>query len=98
MYRGANGQVAWRKEYQRFFDGAGLNINNATESLVVVPRHRGPHPVEYHQYVYGGLDQAIRGLAPNTQSYQLAVINTLARIKAEAVAVGSQVNKWLTRN
>jgi filamentous hemagglutinin len=24
---GANGQIAWTKEYQRFFDGADLNIN-----------------------------------------------------------------------
>nr|WP_231740083.1 DUF637 domain-containing protein [Pseudomonas composti] len=93
---GANGQVAWTKEYQRFFDGAGLNINRATENLVAVPGHRGPHPEAYHQYVYGNLDQATRGLTPNTQSYNLAVTRTLERIKSEAVIVGSQVNKWLT--
>ncbi|WP_425056769.1 AHH domain-containing protein [Pseudomonas abyssi] len=93
---GANGQVGWAKEYQRFFDGAGLNINRATENLVAVPGHRGPHPEAYHRYVYGSLDQATRGLTPNTQSYNLAVTRTLERIKSEAVIVGSQVNKWLT--
>ncbi|WP_208975412.1 AHH domain-containing protein, partial [Pannonibacter phragmitetus] len=94
---GANGQVAWTKEYQRFFDGAGLDINRAVENLVAVPGHRGPHPESYHQYVYGSLDQATRGLTPNTSSYNLAVTKTLERIKAESVIVGSQVNKWLTR-
>lgn len=39
-----NGQVAWTKEFQRFFDGADLNINRATENLVPVPGHREPPP------------------------------------------------------
>ncbi|MBO2930307.1 hemagglutinin repeat-containing protein [Metapseudomonas otitidis] len=93
---GANGQIAWTKEYQRFFDGAGLDINRAVENLVAVPGHRGPHPDAYHQYVYGSLEQATRNLMPNTKSYNLAVTQTLERIKSEAVIVGSQVNKWLT--
>ncbi|WP_186617825.1 hemagglutinin repeat-containing protein [Pseudomonas sp. OE 28.3] len=95
---GANGQIAWTKEYQRFFDGADLNINRATENLVAVPGHRGPHPIEYHQYVYGSLEQATQGLAPGTPAYKSAVTKTLDGIKKEAVIVGSEVNKWLTRD
>lgn len=95
---GANGQIAWTKEYQRFFDGADLNINRATENLVAVPGHRGPHPIEYHQYVYGSLEQATQGLAPRTPAYKEAVTKTLDGIKKEALTVGSEVNKWLTRN
>ncbi len=95
---GANGQIAWTKEYQRFFDGADLNINRATENLVAVPGHRGPHPIEYHQYVYGSLEQATKGLAPGTPAYKAAVTKTLDGIKKEAVIVGSEINKWLTRN
>ncbi|RZI73484.1 MAG: filamentous hemagglutinin N-terminal domain-containing protein [Pseudomonas sp.] len=95
---GANGQIAWTKEYQQFFDGANLNINSATENLVAVPGHRGPHPIEYHQYVFGSLEQATRGLEPGTQAYQSAVTRTLEGIKKEAVIVGSEVNKWLTRD
>ena len=95
---GANGQIAWTKEYQQFFDGADLNINRATENLVAVPGHRGPHPIEYHQYVFGSLEQATRGLAPGTPAYKSAVTKTLEGIKSEAVIVGSEVNKWLTRD
>ncbi|WP_043274788.1 AHH domain-containing protein, partial [Pseudomonas sp. PH1b] len=95
---GANGQIAWTKEYQRFFDGADLNINRATENLVAVPGHRGPHPIEYHQYVYGSLEQATQGLVPRTPAYKEAVTKTLDGIKKEALTVGSDVNKWLTRN
>ncbi|MBJ2246480.1 DUF637 domain-containing protein [Pseudomonas haemolytica] len=95
---GANGQIAWTKEYQQFFDGADLNINRATENLVAVPGHRGPHPIEYHQYVFGSLEQATRGLAPGTPAYKSAVTRTLEGIKSEAVIVGSEVNKWLTRD
>lgn len=92
------GQVAWTKEFQRFFDGADLNINRATENLVPVPGHRGPHPVEYHKYVYVTLDQATRGLIPGTPAYRAAVTTTLESIKSQAVIGGSQVNKWLTRD
>jgi hypothetical protein len=73
-----------------------LDINKATENLVAVPGHRGPHPQSYHQYVYGSLDDATRGLIPNTPQYKDAVFNTLTKIKAEAVTPGSAVNKWLT--
>lgn len=94
----ANGQIAWTKEYHQCFDAANLNINSATENLVAVPAHRGPHPIEYHQYVFGSLEQATRGLEPGTQAYQSAVTRTLEGIKKEAVIVGSEVNKWLTRD
>lgn len=94
----ANGQIAWSKAFQKFFDGSDLDINKATENLVAVPGHRGPHPQSYHQYVYGSLDDATRGLIPNTPQYKDAVLNTLTKIKAEAVTPGSAVNKWLTRD
>ncbi|MCK6263677.1 AHH domain-containing protein [Vibrio sp. ZSDE26] len=94
---GANGQTAWSKEFQRFFDGSDLNINNATENLVAVAGHRGPHPQAYHQYVYGRLDQATEGLVPNTEAYKEAVTQTLNMIKTEAAIPGSPVNKWLTK-
>ncbi|WP_394003239.1 hemagglutinin repeat-containing protein [Luteimonas sp. WGS1318] len=93
---GSNGKIPWTREFQHFFDGAGLDINRAMENLVEVPGHRGPHPEAYHQHVYGRLDQATRGLTPNTSEYNLAVTGTLNRIKSEAVIRGSQINKWLT--
>lgn len=92
----SNGKIAWTLEFQRFFDGSGLDISRATENLVAVPGHRGPHPEQYHKYVYGTLNRATMGLTPNTPEYKMAVTQALNRIKVEAVTRGSEVNKWLT--
>ncbi|MCC4589454.1 AHH domain-containing protein [Xanthomonas sp. NCPPB 1067] len=59
-----NGREAWTPQFQRFFDGSGLDIKRAKENLVAVPGHRGPHPDDYHRYVYGMLDDATSGLTP----------------------------------
>ncbi|WP_424502882.1 AHH domain-containing protein [Pseudomonas viridiflava] len=75
------------------FNGADLNINRATENLVAVPGRRGPHPTEYHQYVYGSLEQAIQGMERGTPAYKAAATNASDGIKKEAVIVGSEVNK-----
>ena len=88
----------WTPRFQSFFDGADLNINTATENLVAVPGHRGPHPAAYHQYVYDRLDGATIGLRANTPEYKRAVTYTLDQIKQEAVTPGSRVNGWLTGN
>ena len=64
---------------------------------MAIPGHKGPHPQAYHQYVEGKLREAVEDLGPNTPAYQNAVIGTLNSIKTEALTVGSQVNKWLTK-
>ncbi len=92
-----NGKIAWTVEFTRFFDGAGLDITRSVENLVAVPGHRGPHPLEYHQHVYGRLNAATSGLVPGTVEYREAVVSTLNRMKVEAVIPGSQINKWLTK-
>lgn len=92
----ANGKIAWTLEFQRFFDGSGLDVSGATENLVAVPGHRGPHPDEYHKYVYGTLNRATIGLTPNTPEYKMAVTQALNRIKIEALTRAGEVNKWLT--
>lgn len=87
----------WTPKFQKYFDGAGLNINTAVENLVALPGHKGPHPREYHTYVEKELGLAVIGKQPNTKEYRDAVTGTLERIKAEALVSGSQVNKWLTK-
>ncbi len=87
----------WTPRFEEYFDNAGLNINSEINKIVV-PGHRGPHPAEYHQYVYSQLDEVTQGLTPNTPAYTNAVSNTLNDIKVEAVTPGNQVNDWLTGN
>ncbi|MCS4299156.1 MULTISPECIES: DUF637 domain-containing protein [Acinetobacter] len=87
----------WTPQFQKYFDGAGLDINTAVENLVALPNHKGPHPKEYHAYVEKELRLAVSSKKANTKEYRDAVIGTLGRIKSEALVSGSQVNKWLTK-
>lgn len=87
----------WTPQFQKYFDGAGLDINKSVENLVALADHKGPHPKEYHAYVEKELRLAVSGKQANTAEYRNAVIATLSRIKSEALVSGSQVNKWLTK-
>ncbi|HKK74566.1 MAG TPA: polymorphic toxin-type HINT domain-containing protein [Saprospiraceae bacterium] len=87
----------WTPRFEKIFNNAGLDINRGTENLVPVPGHKGPHPEEYHTYVYDALLSATQGLKGGTKEYRNAVTQTLAKIKKEATTSGSQVNKWLTK-
>ncbi|MCK0923555.1 DUF637 domain-containing protein [Acinetobacter pittii] len=87
----------WTRQFQKYFDGAGLDINKSVENLVALADHKGPHPKEYHAYVEKELRLAVSGKQANTAEYRNAVIATLSRIKSEALVSGSQVNKWLTK-
>ncbi|WP_460074617.1 AHH domain-containing protein [Roseibium sp. ROS1] len=92
---GAGKTPAWTSRFKKIFDNAGLNIDIEINKIAV-PGHRRSHPQAYHQYVYGRLTDATRGLSANSPAYTQAVSNTLNRLKAEAVTPGSQINKWLT--
>ncbi|TVT49874.1 MAG: hypothetical protein FHK82_16865 [Sedimenticola thiotaurini] len=92
---GSSGTPAWSPEFQKIFDNADLNINSEINKIAV-QGHRGPHPQAYHQYVYGSLIDATRGLSANSSAYTQSVTNTLNRLKAEAATPGSQMNQWLT--
>ncbi|MDS7959038.1 MULTISPECIES: DUF637 domain-containing protein [unclassified Acinetobacter] len=87
----------WTPQFQKYFDGASLDINKSVENLVALADHKGPHPKEYHAYVEKELRLAVSGKQANTAEYRNAVIATLSRIKSEALVSGSQVNKWLTK-
>lgn len=56
---------AWTPQFQRFFDDAGLNIDNEINKIAVLG-HRGPHPHAYQQYVFGQLQSSTQGIAPIT--------------------------------
>lgn len=85
----------WTLRFQKFFDGAGLDISKAVENIANVPGHRGPHPEVYHKYVWDKLNEAVDQIAKNTPEYRDAVVNTLAKIKIEAETPGTKVNNWL---
>lgn len=87
----------WTPRFQKFFEGAGLDINTAKENLVSLVGHAGPHPEAYHQYVFDRLATATKGLKPKTPAFRDAVVQTLEDIADKARTPGTQVNKWLTK-
>ena len=86
----------WTPIFQELFDGAGLSLDDAANK-VFVPGHKGPHPEQYHSYVYDELVSATSGLEPGTDAFRNAVLGTLDRVRVEATTIGSQVNLWLTK-
>lgn len=88
---------AWTPRFQAFFDHAGLDIDSEINKIAV-PGHRGPHPQEYHQYVYRRLESSTSGIPPGTSEYTSAMERALERLKQEAITPGSAVNGWLTGN
>ncbi|MEM1137772.1 MAG: AHH domain-containing protein, partial [Bacteroidota bacterium] len=86
----------WSPRFEKIFKDAGLELKNS-KNLVGVKGHKGPHPQEYHEYVYNALIDATKDLTPKTKAYTDAVVKTLTRIGEEAKTVGTQVNKWLTK-
>jgi hypothetical protein len=87
----------WTPIYKDIFGKAGLDIDKGAENLVDVIGHQGPHPKEYHEYVFDKLSGATEGLKGGTQAYKDAVTKALGDLKTEATTSGSQVNKWITK-
>jgi hypothetical protein len=86
----------WTPRFEEIFKKAGLDLDDAINKVAVLG-HKGPHPEAYHSYMQKELLSATRGLKANTAAYTNAVTGTLNRIGAEATTVGSQVNRWLTK-
>ena len=87
----------WTEIFKKFFDKAGLDISKAKENIVSVLNHQGPHPEEYHQYIYDRLLKALKNLKPNTVKYKETLIKTLNDIGKKAQTPGSYVNKLITK-
>nr|WP_246173404.1 AHH domain-containing protein [Phyllobacterium endophyticum] len=86
----------WTPLFKQIFKDADMNLEDAVNK-VHVPGHKGPHPREYHEYVFDKLKDALSGIKPHTPEYRTALENTLNKIRQEAVTPGTQVNNWLTK-
>src|SRR3569833_2013064 len=85
----------WTEEFKKLFDRAGLNIKTAKENIVKVINHFGPHPDEYHKYIYDNLLNATKN-AKNDAEFRELFIKELKRLGKLCQKEGSQLNKWLT--
>jgi len=85
----------WTDQFKKLFDRAGLNISKAKENIVKVINHQGPHPDEYHKYIYNRLVKAT-SKAKNDEEFRALFIKELKRLGKECQRVGSRLNKMIT--
>jgi hypothetical protein len=84
-------------DYEELFSGTGIDIDGPANA-VCLAEHKGPHPVEYHDIVYGALANA-RGSAqrPDAKSAD-RMKASLAELAASLLHPGSCLNRLVTTN
>lgn len=85
----------WTTRYQALFDKADLSMRNKA-NVVSVWAHRGPHPLEYHQYVYDYLSFAMKD-CQTTLVCREKLVGALRELAAEIAKTGSYLNNLVTR-
>ncbi|MFP2912648.1 AHH domain-containing protein, partial [Pyxidicoccus sp. 3LFB2] len=85
----------WTPRFKRLFERAGMTLDEA-ENIVPIRNHKGPHPQQYHEYVFGELSRAVRGCrgVEHCQGLLKAELRKLAR---EIEVPGSELNLLVTQ-
>jgi RHS repeat-associated protein len=84
----------WTPRFKDIFKGAGMKLDDALNK-VLVAGHKGPHPEEYHTYVYDTLLRELRG--KSGEEYKETLQKTLVRLGEEISTPGTYLN-GLVRN
>ncbi|NTX62726.1 AHH domain-containing protein [Myxococcus sp. CA051A] len=85
----------WTPRYQEIFDRAGMSLDDAANQ-VRVPRHKGPHPREYHEEVYERLDEATSS-CKSIERCREALTKILGVLAREISKQGTRLNRLVTR-
>ena len=83
----------WTPKFQPLFRRAGVDMDDAANK-VFVAGHHGPHPQEYHEYVYNALLRATKGKVGD--EYTRAFKVRLASLKVQCATPGTYLNGLLT--
>jgi hypothetical protein len=84
----------WSKVFEPIFKKAGYKLDDAINK-VFVPGHKGPHPEEYHEFIYDQLTQALKG--KKGKEYKEAFEGTMKKLADMAQEEGSYLNKLLKK-
>ena len=76
------------------FDKADMKLSDA-ENVVRLKGHSGPHPPQYHRYVFRYLEGRTEGLSG--QEYANALRAGLRELGREITTPGTPLNKMLTK-
>ncbi|WP_309887876.1 AHH domain-containing protein [Archangium sp.] len=85
----------WTPRFEELFEAAGMSLE-ASENLVYLKGHKGPHPEAYHQAVYKRLNEALGDCAPVSQC-QRKLVEALRKLADQACTPGSRLHQLLTK-
>jgi hypothetical protein len=85
----------WTPRFEELFELAGMSLE-ASENLVYLEGHKGPHPTAYHQAVYKRLNEALDGCAPIYQCKR-KLVEALRNLADQACTPGSRLHQLLTK-
>ncbi len=84
----------WTPRFEALFELAGMSLE-ASENLVYLKGHKGPHPAAYHQEVYKRLNEALGDCAPISQCKR-KLVEALRKLANQACTPGSRIHQLLT--
>jgi hypothetical protein len=84
----------WTPRFEELFALAGLSLN-ASENLVYLKGHKGPHPEEYHAEVFRRLREAVAD-CPSVSVCRGRLIEELRRLADEVCTPGSVLHRLTT--
>jgi hypothetical protein len=93
----------WTPVFANLFAEGGLDLN-IPENKVPVAGHAGPHPEEYHDLVYTGLNAAVtkatfgktKGSDEYTKAAAVAIKKTLIDLGIQCSTPGTWLNQLIT--
>jgi hypothetical protein len=83
----------WTPKFAPLFKRAGVDMDDV-ENIVYVRGHHGPHPQEYHEYIYNALVKATKNKVGD--EYRQAFLAKLAYLKIKCKTKGTYLNDLLT--
>jgi hypothetical protein len=86
----------WTPVFEEIFARAGMALD-ASENLVYLKAHQGPHPEEYHEEVHQRLQRAL-GQCRTTTQCRSNLVEALRSLADEVCTNGSRLHRLLTRS
>jgi hypothetical protein len=82
----------WTNQFNNLLRGVGLTVATAINNLVQVYNHQGPHPQEYHEYIYMRIQEIL-----NDGGGKPEVEEELRELASECSTPGTYCNGLVTR-